>query len=128
MRFVRSAWATGAELILVGLIVCFGSFDVMSLILLLLLGSQSLWIRGLGWSDLGLRLPVAWRSVFFAAAVSVGLLIAIKFAIVPFAVFVTRQQVDLSALGEPGDARAFVTRLAQAWTLAAFGEEMVFRG
>jgi CAAX protease family protein len=128
MKFFHSAWATGADLILAGLIVCYGSFSVVSLVLLLLLGSQSLWIRGLGWSDLGLHRPAnAWRSVFHAAAVSVGLLIAIKVAIVPLALFVTGQQVDLSAFGEPGDTHAFLVRLAQTWTLAAFGEEMVFR-
>jgi membrane protease YdiL (CAAX protease family) len=36
--------------------------------------------------------------------------------------------VDLDALVQPGDTRALCVWLAQAWTLAAFGEEMVFRG
>ncbi len=129
MKFARSAWAVGAELTLAGLIVCYGSFSVFRLVLLLLLASQSLWIRGLGWPDLGLRLPVAaWRTVFHAVLASLAILAAIRFAIVPFAVFVTGEPVDLSALGGPGDARALWLWLAQAWTLAAFGEEMVFRG
>jgi uncharacterized protein len=69
-----------------------------------------------------------WRTLLRAVSASAGALIIIKTAIVPFAVFVTGEQVDLSALGEPGDTSAFVVRLAQALTLAAFGEEMVFRG
>lgn len=129
MKFARSGWAACAELVLVGLIVCYGSFSPVSLVLLLLLSSQSLWLRGLGWSELGLRRPIAVRrTVLLAAAVSVALLLAIRIAIVPFAVIVTRQPVDLSVFGEPGDTRSFLTWLTEAWTLTAFGEEMVFRG
>jgi hypothetical protein len=129
MNFIRSAWAAGAELTLVGVIVCYGSFSVFNLVLLFLLGSQSLWIRGLGWSDLGLHRPAAQgRTVLHAVAASVALLVAIRIAIVPFAVLVTGETVDLSAFGEPGDTRAYAAWFAQAWTLAAFGEEMVFRG
>jgi membrane protease YdiL (CAAX protease family) len=129
MKSVRYAWATGAELVLVGLIVCYGSFSIFRLVLLLLLSSQSLWIRGFGWADLGLRRPAsAWRTLLCSVAASLALLVTIKIAIVPFAVFVTGEPVDLSVFGEPGDTRALRVWLTQAWTLAAFGEEMVFRG
>jgi len=129
MKFVRAAWAMGAELTLVGIIVCYGSFSVVSLVLLLLLGSQSLWTRGFGWSDLGLRRPVApWRTILHAVGASVALLFAIRIAIVPFAVFVAGEPVDLSVFGEAGDTRAFLPWFGQALTLSAFGEEMVFRG
>ena len=129
MKVVHSGWAACAELALASLIVCYGSFSAVSLVLLLLLSSQSLWLRGLGWPEVGLRRPAAaWRTVLLAAAVSVALLLAIKIGIVPFAVLATRQPVDLSAFGEPGDTRSFLAWLAEAWTLAAFGEEMVFRG
>jgi membrane protease YdiL (CAAX protease family) len=129
MKFVRAGWAMGAELTVVGIIVCYGSFSIISLVLLLLLASQSLWNRGLGWSDLGLRRPVApWRTILYAVAASVGLLLAIRIAIVPFAVFVARERIDLSVFGEAGDTRAVLPWLAEALTLSAFGEEMVFRG
>jgi membrane protease YdiL (CAAX protease family) len=119
----------GAELTLAVIVVCYGSFSVVSLVLLLLLGSQSLWIRGLGWSDLGLRRPVApSRTILHAVAASVALLFAIRIAIVPFAVFVAGEPVDLSIFGEAGDTRTFLAWLAEALTLSAFGEEMVFRG
>jgi CAAX protease family protein len=128
MTFARSAWAAGAELTLVGIIVCYGSFSGLDLLLLLLLGSQSLWIRNLGWSDVGLRRVAVWPTILYALAASVGVLVAIRFPIAPLATLVTGDPVDLSALGEPGDTRAFLVWLARAWTLAAFGEEMVFRG
>ena len=129
MKFVRARWAMAAELTVVGIIVCYGSFSVVSLVLLLLLGSQSLWSRGLGWSDLGLRRPVApWRTILYAVAASVGLLFAIRIVIVPLAVFVAGDSIDLSVFGEAGDTRAFLPWFVEALTLSAFGEEMVFRG
>jgi membrane protease YdiL (CAAX protease family) len=66
--------------------------------------------------------------VLHAVIASVGLLVAIRIAIVPFAVFVAGEPLDLSALGEAGDTRAFIAWLAQGLILAAFGEELVFRG
>lgn len=117
-----------AELTLAGLLAGYGSFSVYRLTLLLLLASQSLWIRGLRWSDLGLRRPtVVWRTLLQAVAAASIILIATRIMIVPFAVWVTGVPVDLSALGEPGDTGALWVWLGQAWTLAAFGEEMVFR-
>jgi membrane protease YdiL (CAAX protease family) len=121
--------AAAAELTLAATIVCAGSFSSLTLVLLLVLGSQSLLIRGFGWSDVGLHWPIVWRRTALQAVVaSLFLLVVIKVAIVPFAVFIAQEPLDLSAFGEPGDTRTFATWLAQAWTLAAFGEEMVFRG
>jgi membrane protease YdiL (CAAX protease family) len=128
VKQIHFGWAASAELVLVGLIVCCGSFSALNLVLLLLLSSQSLWLRGLGWLDVGLSRPPAWRTTLLAAAVSVALLVAIRIVIVPFAVLVAREPVDLSVFGTPGDSRSFLMWLAEAWTLAAFGEEMVFRG
>jgi membrane protease YdiL (CAAX protease family) len=77
----------------------------------------------------GLRWPVApWRTILYAVAASIALLFAIRIAIIPFAVFVAGEPVDLSIFGEAGDTRAFLAWLAEALTLSAFGEEMVFRG
>jgi membrane protease YdiL (CAAX protease family) len=117
------------ELAIAVLLITYGWFSAERLVLLLLLASQSLWVRGLGWSDLGLRRPeslvrVSWQ----ASAAAVAILVAVRFVIVPTAECVAGVPVDLSALGGAGDTRAFQIWLAQAWTLAAFGEEMVFRG
>jgi membrane protease YdiL (CAAX protease family) len=124
-----STKALVAELALAGLLVGYGHFSPFRLVLLLLLASQSLWVRRLGWSDVGLRRPPApWRTLLQAVAAAVFILIAVRFVIVPGAVWLTGVPVDLSALGEPGDTQALWIWLGQAWTLAAFGEEMVFRG
>jgi membrane protease YdiL (CAAX protease family) len=118
-----------AELAIVVLVVVYGWFSVERLILLLLIASQSLWLRGFAWSDLGLQKPASVsRTLIQAVAAATVILVAVRFVIVPAAERLAGVPVDLSALGEGGDARAFSMRLAQAWTLAAFGEEMVFRG
>ena len=56
------------------------------------------------------------------------LLFAIRIVIVPLAVFVAGDSIDLSVFGEAGDTRAFLPWFVEALTLSAFGEEMVFRG
>jgi hypothetical protein len=114
-------------LLLVALIVYYCPFPFI--VLLLLLASQSLWLRGLGWSAAGLCAPAStWRTVAGAVFAAAAILSAVRFAILPFAVWITGESIDLSALGVAGDPRALWTWLAYAWTLAAFGEEMVFRG
>jgi uncharacterized protein len=63
------------------------------------------------------------------AAAAAAILAAVRVVIVPLAVRVTGAAVDLSGIEDiRGDASALWPWLAQAWTLAAFGEEMVFRG
>ena len=125
----RPAKGLVIELIIVLLLITYGGFSVERLILLLLLASQSLWVRGLGWSDVGLRRPASLRRVLWqASAAALLILVSVRFVIVPVAGWLAGVPVDLSALGESGETRAFQIWLAQAWTLAAFGEEMVFRG
>ena len=58
-----------AELALVVLLVVAGTFVVHPLILLLLLASQSLWIRGSSWADVGLRRPTAVHHTLLQAVV-----------------------------------------------------------
>jgi uncharacterized protein len=121
--------AAVAELILVALLVGHGTFSIYHLALLLLLASQSLWLRDASWRTLGLaREGVSPRCVLAAVAAAAAVLVVVRIGIAPFAVWVTGEPIDLSEILTPGDGRALLIRLAQAWTLAAFGEEMVFRG
>ena len=111
------------------LLIGYGSFSVHRLILLLLIASQSLWVRGFSWSDVGLRRPPQLQHTLLRAMIGAALiLVGVRIAIVPTAEWLAGVPIDQSALGEPGDARALWIWLGQAWTLAAFGEEMVFRG
>ena len=118
-----------AELALVVLLVVAGSFVIHPLILLLLLASQSLWVRGSSWADVGLRRPTAVHHTLLQVVVGTFIiLVAIRVVIVPGAVWLTGVPLDLSLFDKPGDKQALWIWLGQAWTLAAFGEEMVFRG
>ncbi len=122
----RAISATVVELALVALLV---ASPVNPVLLLLLVATQSLWVRGLNWRAAGLRWPESMRlALLQGVAATVLILVAVRFAIVPGAVWLAGQPIDLSALGEPGDARGLQVWLAVAWTQAAFGEEMVFRG
>ena len=111
------------------LLVVAGSFVIHPLILLLLLASQSLWVRGSSWADVGLRRPTAVHHTLLQVVVGTFIiLVAIRVVIVPGAVWLTGVPLDLSVFDKPGDKQALWIWLGQAWTLAAFGEEMVFRG
>jgi uncharacterized protein len=126
----KTSRALLAELLLAGLLLGSGWFSAYRLVLLLLLASQSLWTRGLGWANLGLVRPaVVWRAAVQGTIMAAAIVLATRLVIVPFAVAVTGVPVDLSAMDAVrGDASLLWMWLAQAWTLAAFGEEMVFRG
>ena len=68
-----------AELALVVLLVVAGPFVVHPLILVLLLASQSLWIGGSSWADVGLRRPTAVHHTLLQAVVGTFIiLVAIR--------------------------------------------------
>jgi membrane protease YdiL (CAAX protease family) len=117
-------------MLLVALVMAYGGISLPRTVLLLPLACMSVWMRGLRWTDLGLRRPPAvWRTVGTAVAAALGILLAVRLAILPFAVWITGVPVDTSAFEViRGNARVLLAGLALAWTLAAFGEEMVFRG
>jgi membrane protease YdiL (CAAX protease family) len=97
---------------------------------LLLIGWASLRLRGLRWRDVGLRAPPSWPR-----AIAVGVVAGI--AMEALDLFVTKR-VEAHLLGAPpdlsdflpivGNAKYFALGLVGAWTLAAFGEELVWRG
>jgi uncharacterized protein len=97
---------------------------------LLLLGWISLRIRRVTWRSLGLTRNRSWP-VTFALGVGGGLLLEIFQLLVtqPLLVKLTGSQPDLSDLGIlRGNIKYTLLGIALAWTLAAFGEEMVWRG
>ena len=97
---------------------------------LLILGWVSLRLRGQGWADVGLK-----RSSNRARPLLVGLIVGIGMEALEL--FVTQPGLtqllgkgpDLSQLNSLiGNAKLLVVGLALAWVLAAFGEELVYRG
>ena len=129
MKPAHSRSALLAELILVGLLVGYGPFSVFRLLLLTLIASQSLWLRGSGWRTVGMRRPTSVKhTVILGVLGAMIILLANRLVMLPLIERFGGSSPDLSALGTSGDTAALVRWLAQALTLAAFAEEMVFRG
>jgi membrane protease YdiL (CAAX protease family) len=99
-------------------------------VVLVLLGTLSLWVRRLSWRDLGLRRPTSWAktialgSLLAVAATAFSLWIAH-----PIVRSITGQLRDFSQFQSvQGNLGMFLTWLAISWILGAFGEEMAYRG
>jgi membrane protease YdiL (CAAX protease family) len=118
-----------AELVVAGaLVVGANVFDVVPVSetpWLVALGWLSLRLRGRGWRSLGFRRPVRWiTTVGVALAAAVGLQLLSEFAIEPIT-----GRPDLSGFHSlVGNLPASLGMLGLVWTLAAFGEEMAYRG
>lgn len=129
----NNKWAIMAELALVLLIMLVYLADFIPLSatpFLLLLGWLSLWLRGIGWSAVGLRRPARWRDAWLLGiAVGVVFQFLSLYLLEPLIVRLTGKTIDLSQFA-PVKENVFllVFFLVLVWTLAAFGEELVYRG
>jgi membrane protease YdiL (CAAX protease family) len=97
---------------------------------ILALGWLSLWLRGIGWKGVGLARPASWgRTVALGAAMGVFLQVLSEFVTEPLLTAITHQPPDVSEL-KPlvGNVKLCLLYLVLVWTLAAFGEEMTYRG
>ena len=97
---------------------------------LFLLAWVSLRWRGLGWRDVGLASPVNWRrTITIGVACGIGMELLELFVTQPLLVKLFGKIPDFSDLGElHGNWKLLLLFVALSWTLAAFGEEMVYRG
>ena len=97
---------------------------------LFLLGWISLRWRGLGWRDVGLSFPASWsRTLVIGALCGIAMGALEVFVTEPLLVKITGKMPDLSALGAlRGNWKLLLLFVAIMWPLAAFGEEMVYRG
>ena len=97
---------------------------------LFLLAWISLRWRGLGWRDVGLARPGKWRrTIVIGVLCGIGMELLELFVTQPLLVRLFGKMPDLSALdGLRGSWKLLLLGLALTWTLAAFGEEMVYRG
>jgi membrane protease YdiL (CAAX protease family) len=97
---------------------------------LFLMAWISLRWRGLGWRDVGLARPTNWqRTITIGILGGIGIELLELFVTQPLLVKLFHKMPDLSELdGLRGSWKLLLLGLALTWTLAAFGEEMVYRG
>lgn len=130
----KSKWLAGVELLLAVLILVghniFQVIPVSETPFIFLLGWISLRLRGLGWSAVGFVRPKSWvRTILIAVIAGIILQLLSTFVTEPLIRLVTHQPTDLSDF-KPlvGNVTVLIIYLALIWTLAAFGEELVYRG
>ncbi|HEX7681232.1 MAG TPA: CPBP family intramembrane glutamic endopeptidase [Thermoanaerobaculia bacterium] len=129
----QSKWLAAGELIVIVLIFV---ADARHLIffsktpILLLLGWLSLRLRQITWRGVGLTRYRSWR-ITIAAGLCAGLLLEAfqLFVSQPLLVRWSGKKPDLEDFrAVVGNPTLLLLFLALSWTLAAFGEEMVYRG
>jgi uncharacterized protein len=127
-----SRWAALAELLLALGFVLLTAFELLltPTILLLIVGWLSLWLRRVGWRGVGLRRPLNWgRTLLIAILGGLGYQALDILLIAPLLERITGVPIDLSQFDLlRGNLLLTLFALLFSWTLAAIGEEMVFRG
>lgn len=94
------------------------------------LGWISLRLRGLRWRDVGLARPDNWlMALCIGVLAGLGMEALELFVTQPLLMKVTGRKPDFSDFHAlHGNLKLLLLGLAFSWTLAAFGEEMVWRG
>ncbi|MBS3817966.1 CPBP family intramembrane metalloprotease [bacterium] len=90
----------------------------------------TLWLRGRGWEEFGFQIPKSWGQILLVAVGGTLLIhMLMSFILKPFITQLTGESVDISRFDPVrGNLVYLLMGLSVVWTLAAFGEEMVFRG
>jgi hypothetical protein len=87
-------------------------------------------LRGLKWSSIGLKKPVSWlHTILLGLATAIFLQLLSEFVTEPLITRFTHKPTDLSEF-KPlvGNTTLLIVYFVVIWTLAAFGEELVYRG
>lgn len=129
----QSKWLIVAELIVVALIFLADAHHLIPVSktpFLLAFGWISLRLRRLNWRAVGLSLYRSWKMTLGWGIAAGVLLEAVElFVTQPLLVRWLGKQPDLEVFrAVRGNIKLFLLFLALSWTLAAFGEEMVYRG
>ncbi len=98
--------------------------------ILFVMGMLSLRLRDGGWSAMGLRRPDSWRGIVVIALAAATLRVVLgEFVIDPLtARFWQAAAAPAGAQAITGNVGMALRWLAIAWTFAAFGEEIGYRG
>lgn len=121
-------WAVAEIMVAGALVVGANIFDVVPINetpWLVALGWLSLRLRGYSWRTLGFQRPARWvTTVGMALAAAVALQLISEFVVEPLT-----GRPDLSEFHSlVGNLPASLGMLVLIWTIAAFGEEMAYRG
>ena len=108
----------------------YGVVPISSTPFLVLMGWISLRLRGLRWRDVGFTRPASWpRAIAIGIAAGLAMELFSTFVTVPLLTQLAGKPPDLSDFRSTvGNVRMLLIWLALNWTLAAFGEELAFRG
>jgi hypothetical protein len=107
-----------------------GIIPYTSTIFVLLFAWLTLIIRGKSWRDFGLKKPGSWsNSILLALFVGIIYQAISLYLIEPFLSSLTGELPDVGSFKSlTGNMQLTVIWILISWTLAAFGEEMVYRG
>jgi membrane protease YdiL (CAAX protease family) len=125
-RLLGNRWAAMIESAFTGLVLVPYTITPVIFVVSLI----SLWLRKINWRDVGMRRPRSWPLTFLLALpLGIGWPFLDIFIVEPWIESLTGVKVDLSLFeGMKANIIAYVIMLAIVWTLAAFGEELVYRG
>jgi len=107
-----------------------GILPLTSTIYLLLFAWLILFIRGKKWRDFGLRKPASWsKTIILSLLIGIVYQAFSLYLIEPFLSTLTGELPDVSIFqSSNGDLPLLLFWILMSWTLAAFGEELVYRG
>jgi len=97
---------------------------------LLIYGWLWLWLRRIGWYGVGLSKPKSWKKVILSSLIiGIGYQLVSLYMIEPLLRKITGQVPDMSIFGPlVGNIQYLFLALLASWSIAAFGEELVYRG
>jgi membrane protease YdiL (CAAX protease family) len=102
---------------------------LLSIILALSLIRSVLWLRRSSWYEYGLKRPASWFKTILFSFVGLVSVYIVVFITMPLVIRLTGQPVDRTPFDVlRGNVPALIFGLIVVWTLAAFGEELIFRG
>ena len=132
-RWCQSPWLAVGEVALVAAVIIadrYGLVPLSNTPFLLALGWISLRFRGLRWRDVGLVRPRSWlRTLAIGSLAGIAMELLALFVTEPLFARLVGRHPDLSDFRPlVGNLGFLLGILVLSWLMAAFGEEMVYRG
>lgn len=132
-RWRQSPWLVAVEISLLAALLVADRYHLVPLSntpFLLALGWISLRLRGLRWRDVGFVRPASWlREIALGGVAGIGIELLAVYVTEPWLARLLGTYPDLSDFRPlVGNLKLVLMLLVPMWLLAAFGEELVYRG